>query len=473
MKGRLGTRVWVLVVMNAVALIAVLVLAYEAGALSGGLGLRDAGALGRSAGLALMGAMSVALVITLILILRLGSKVLKPVEELVAFSDRLTAGDYEGTLNTDAQDDFSLIAATLNEAASKLAGMKQAQQSQEDLRRSLAEICSVLNRAAQGEVSAHADTSHDDLSELVILINSVLGRFSDALDRVGNAASALSGSAGQILVSSEEMGVGANQQSQDLGKAIAGSQQIAGSLRQISTRLDAGVDSAQRALEAAEHGSHLLAETADGIQHIRASVQESGARLKALGDRSLEIYEIINVVNETNLMALNAAMEASRASDPAHGLEILAAELKKLSEHSRSVTRDIVALLKTLQSESNHALVAMEQGNREAELGARLTEQAGKALALISSMLHQSTELAEAVAAVANQQLQAIDTLGGSLQKAGSVARQAAQSARQIASGVEELGKISGALNQILGPQRMPVSSASAAGVGSTMFRAS
>lgn len=371
----------------------------------------------------------------------------------MAFTDRIAAADYEPPASTTAQDDFSVIAGSLNETSAKLADAQRVQQAQELLYQNLRELAATLERAAAGDASVRAITAYDELAEPVRLINSVLDRFAGVLLRVHRAASGLSASAGQILVSSEEMALDVSQQGQELSKAIGASQQAAGGLRQISARLDTGVEAAQRALEAASHGKDLLVETADGIQHIREALEETATRLKALGDRSLEIYDIINVVNETNLMALNTAVEASRASDAHQSLDLVA-ELNKLTEHSRNATRDVVALLKALQAESNHALTAMEQGNREANLGARLTESAVKSLGMVSAMLHDSAQMAETVAATAQEQVQAIESVDGSLQKASSISRQSSHCAQQISGAVEELVKISGQLNELLAQHR-------------------
>lgn len=455
MKGRLGSTIWTLVGVNAAALLAVLVLAYEAGAGSGGLGLRDAGALGRSSGFLLLGAMSVALATTLTLILRLGARVLKPVEELVAFSDRITAGDYEQPALTVTRDDFAIVAGGLIEASAKLADIQRIQAAQELLQQNLRELCGTLEKAAGGDTSVRAITAYEELAEPVRLINAVLDRFAGAIHRVTKAATGLSGSVGQILVSSEELGLDVSQQNQELGKAQAAATQVSAGLRQISSRLDGGVEAANRALEAASHGKDLLLETADGIQHVRGALEETATRLKALGDRSLEVYDIINVVNETNLMALNTAVEASRASDGHRTLD-LAAELNKLSEHSRNATKDIVALLKALQAESNHALAAMEQGNREVNLGARLTESAVKSLDMIHGLLQESTHMAEAVGAVAQEQVQTIETAAASLQKSTGISRQSGHCAQQITGALEDLVKISGQLNELVAQHRTP-----------------
>jgi methyl-accepting chemotaxis protein len=171
-------------------------------------------------------------------------------------------------------------------------------------------------------------------------------------------------------------------------------------MKQVSNNAEASAEAARRALDAAEQGNRAVRDTLEGMQRIRASVQATAKKIKSLGDRSLEISEIINVINDiteqTNLLALNAAIEAARAGEAGRGFAVVADEVRKLAEHSRSATKDIAALIKAIQAETNEAVVVMEDGTKEVEGGAQLADQAGRALDAISSVVRQSAELVHA-----------------------------------------------------------------------------
>src|SRR5258707_7640233 len=168
-------------------------------------------------------------------------------------------------------------------------------------------------------------------------------------------------------------------------------------MKQVSNNAEASAEAARRALDAAEQGNRAVRDTLEGMQRIRASVQATAKKIKSLGDRSLEISEIINVINDiteqTNLLALNAAIEAARAGEAGRGFAVVADEVRKLAEHNRNATKDIAALIKAIHAETNEAGVVMEERTKEVESGATLADQAGRAPGSIFKVGGQSTGL--------------------------------------------------------------------------------
>jgi len=454
MKGRLSARMWVLVLLNAVALVGVLVLAYSAGARSGGLAIQDVGALGRTAGLELLGAAFVAVAITLILIFRLDAKAVKPVDELLLLTDRMASGDTEARATAESGDDFAVIGTNMNQVAEKLAGVRQVEEQSEAARRSVWEVAGVLTQFADGKMDARATTENPVTAELAASVNRILDRYSELMLRVGTAATTVAANANQILVASEDGANGAAQQNQELNRTSAALQQITAALRQVSGRLSSQAESAAQSFEGVDKASRAAAESAEGMQRVRAALQDAGTKIKAMNDRALEIYEVINVVNETNLLALHGAIEASRGSEAGRSLDILSAELTKLSEHSRAATRDVVALLKGIQGDTNRAVVALDQGQREVEIGLRVAEQGAKSIGTVTALVKQTVEVAAAVSDATRQQVQAMEGLGGSLAKMASFNRQTSQAAAQTAGAVAELVKLSEQMNDVITKRR-------------------
>jgi methyl-accepting chemotaxis protein len=282
-------------------------------------------------------------------------------------------------------------------------------------------------------------------------VNFMLDNFTKVLERVRKAAIDVSTSANQILEAADDMTAGATQQDQEITNTSSAVEELTVSMKQVSNNAEASAEAARRALDAAEQGNRAVSDTLEGMQRIRASVQATAKKIKSLGDRSLEISEIINVINDiteqTNLLALNAAIEAARAGEAGRGFAVVADEVRKLAEHSRSATKDIAALIKAIQAETNEAVVVMEEGTREVEVGAGL---AGKALEAISSVVRQSAELVQEISLASKQQVRGTEGVANAMQIISGITRQTTQGAKQTAGTVGNMVKLSEQLNEAL-----------------------
>jgi len=456
MKGRLNSTIGLLVVVNLVALAAVLVLGYGAGAQSAGRSMFDLSAPGA---MRVLGAAAVALLVAVVLWFWLGSRVSQPVKQLVEFSERIGAGDYKARLAIESNDDFALAAENLNRTVERASRAISNQEGQENLQKSVTEFLTIVSQIARGDLTLRGKVTNDALGNVVDSVNYMLDNFTKVLERVRKAAIDVSSSANEILVSSEEMAAGATQQDQEITNTSSAVEELTVSMKQVSNNAEASAEAARRALDAAEQGNRAVRDTLEGMQRIRASVQATAKKIKSLGDRSLEISEIINVINDiteqTNLLALNAAIEAARAGEAGRGFAVVADEVRKLAEHSRTATKDIAALIKAIQAETNEAVVVMEEGTREVEVGARLADQAGRALDAISSVVRQSAELVQEISLASKQQVRGTEGVANAMQIISNITRQTSQGARQTARTVEQMVKLSEQLNEALSQFRV------------------
>jgi twitching motility protein PilJ len=461
MKGRLNSAMIGLVVVNLIATIVVFGLAYMAGAKSGGKMPWEFGALSSSALYLMLGAFGVLAIGSLFVLFRLSNSVSEPVKTLTEFAEQVGAGDFSVRLSEGGKDDFGYIAAYLNRAVAKAAKAVEDEEAQRALQRSVTEFLTIVSQIARGDLTLRGVVTSDALGNVVDSVNYMLDNFTQVLRRVRDAATDVSTSAGQILNASEAMAKGATQQDHEITNTSSAVEQLTVSMKQVSNNAEASAEAARRALDAAEQGNRSVHDTLEGMQRIRFSVQATAKKIKSLGDRSLEISEIINVINDiteqTNLLALNAAIEAARAGEAGRGFAVVADEVRKLAEHSRTATKDIAALIKAIQAETNEAVVVMEEGTREVEVGARLADQAGKALEAISAVVRQSAELVQEISMASKQQVRGTEGVANAMQIISSITHQTSQGARQTARSMELMVKMSEQLNEALAQFRVQV----------------
>src|SRR5271168_887517 len=446
MKSRLSSTIWTLVFATGAAFIAVVWLAYGAGRQSGGAALFE-GSPGSSLTIfaVILGLATVALVGW-----QLSSKLVGPVQELAEFSERLAAGDPRARADVHSSDELGYIAENLNRAVARVSKANNNQEASDSLQRSITELLNVINQVARGDLTMRGKVTNDALGNVTDSINYMLDNFMKVLERVRKAAMEVTACSNNILVAADEMQAGATQQDQEITNTSSAVEELTVSMKQVSNNAEA----ARRALDAAEQGNRAVRDTLDGMQRIRSSVQATAKKIKSLGDRSLEISEIINVINDiteqTNLLALNAAIEAARAGEAGRGFAVVADEVRKLAEHSRSATKDIAALIKAIQAETNEAVVVMEEGTKEVESGATLADQAGRALDAISNVVRQSAELVQEISLASKQQVRGTEGVAHAMQIISSITRQTTQGARQTASTVGNMVKLSEQLNEAL-----------------------
>ncbi len=453
MKDRVKSRVWWLVGINTVVLILVLGLAYGAGARSGGLSLLDFGALPQVAGLEFLAAVFLVAAVSITLLVQLGIKVVKPTRELVEVSERVMAGDYEANANV-TPDDYGVMAENWNRAAEMVAQAAGIKAGEETMRAELGELERVINQVARGDFSSRAKASQMELTAVVESFNALAETQARRMERVRALSADIAACTLQVLAASGEITNGAAEQEQITLSAAAAIAELTSSTQLVSEHATSSGGAARSALEVSGQGSSAVHEAEQAMQKIRTAMQATADKIKSLGERSLQIYEIINIIHETNLLALNAVLEFSRGAQAGLTQEIIASELRKLADHSRTSTRDIVSLLKSIQAESTEAVSVIEKGNRVAETGSHLIAQASRAFADITQELQQTSELVESIATASGEQLNGTERVAAAIQEIAANMRQYSAKSRQSAKIVEQVVRSSEQLTQVVNHAR-------------------
>jgi methyl-accepting chemotaxis protein len=243
-------------------------------------------------------------------------------------------------------------------------------------------------------------------------------------------------------------------QASSVAETSASIEQMVTSIQRVADTAKVLLDIANRSREEVVVGIQTMEKTTDGLNRTNKAIQSSAEIINVLGHRADDIGRIIEVIDDlaeqTNLLALNAAIEAARAGEAGRGFAVVADEVRKLAEHSRSATKDIAALIKAIQAETNEAVVVMEEGTKEVESGATLADQAGRALDAISSVVRQSAELVQEISLASKQQVRGTEGVAHAMQIISNITRQTSQGTRGTVATVSQLVKLSDQLNEAL-----------------------
>jgi twitching motility protein PilJ len=225
-------------------------------------------------------------------------------------------------------------------------------------------------------------------------------------------------------------------------------------VREVATTAEAAAGAARHTLEAARKGDQAVHDSLAGMQRIRGEVQIIAKKIKGLGDRSLEISEIVNLIEElashTNLLALNAAIEAAGAGESGLRFGVVADEIRKLAERAAKAAKDVSSLIRNVQADTQEAVVAMEEGTREVEAGYQMTIRAEEHLKEIAGMSTKSAELAQGISRTSAQQVDSVEGVARAMQSIAQVAVDTEQAVLQTRRTVEDLVKLADELTRSL-----------------------
>ncbi|MDP2133251.1 MAG: methyl-accepting chemotaxis protein [Sulfuritalea sp.] len=282
---------------------------------------------------------------------------------------------------------------------------------------------------------AIADSVNYTVEELAVLVR----RINDAAERVTSASSAAQSTSNDLLAATKV-------QSEEIRSANAAVLEMAKSMKTVSASALESARVANASLEAAQKGASAVSNSISGMNEIRTQIQETSKRIKRLGESSQEIGEIVELISDiteqTNVLALNAAIQAASAGEAGRGFSVVAEEVQRLAERSGEATKQIAAIVKTIQTDTNDAVAAMEHSTQGVVEGAKLSDAAGQALNEISSVSQDLARLIQTISSDTQAQADIATKVAASMQDILRITGQTTTSTQQTAVSIGELTEL-------------------------------
>ena len=362
-------------------------------------------------------------------------RISKPIGAVVRIAERVGQGDLSKLGPVTSRDEIGQLAHTFNDTVVRLRSLVQTEaerdderRTRENLQRNITRFLDTATEIAQGDLSKRGDVTSDILGSVVDAINVMVDELGALIKDVRQSARQVSGSANDLIVTMDQMTAGAQAQSREAMGVSSAMEELTLSVRQVAENAEASASAARLTLDSAQKGGDAVKVGLVGMQRIRGEVQGISKKIKTLADRSLEISEIVNTIEEissqTNLLALNAAIEAAGAGEAGLRFAVVAEEVRKLAERSAKAAKDIVVLIKTIQTETQEAVIAMEDGTKEVESGYRTAVQTGESLRDIGDISKKSAELAQDISLATQQQVRGVESVAVAVQSIAGVAVQ-------------------------------------------------
>jgi len=296
---------------------------------------------------------------------------------------------------------------------------------------------------AEGDLSIHASVTENFTGAIADSINFAIDQMRGLVSNINNLSVQVAGAATETQSTAGNLSKAAENQAKEIGAATQAINEMAVSIDQVSSNAAESAAVAERAVDIANNGSHVVQATIQGMDTIRGQIQETSKRIKRLGESSQEIGDIVSLINDiadqTNILSLNAAIQASMAGDAGRGFAVVADEVQRLAERSSAATKQIAALVKTIQTDTNEAVISMEQTTSEVVGGAKRAQDAGVALEEIEGVSTSLAELIQNISNAARQQAVSAGHVSNTMTVIQEITAQTVNTTEQTASSIGQL----------------------------------
>jgi len=312
------------------------------------------------------------------------------------------------------------------------------------------------SKLAEGDLTAKVPTTgNDELARVGASFNLMAQNISDLIGQVNAACSVVNQNANALSTSAAQVSESSRQQSQRATEAAGSVEQFNSAFKEIAATSENIVSAVNKARDLSKHGDQVVANVTQGITRVAKTVNESAEVIADLGQRSNQIGQILAVIkdiaDQTNLLALNAAIEAARAGEQGRGFAVVADEVRKLAERTTAATSEISIMVGGIQEDTGRAVVSMRQSSSDVHEGVTLANQAGQALQDIASSVQQVAEMMGQIANATHAQSGVSEALTLTVEEIARMADENSHAIEHAASASQEMVSCSANLQHIVG----------------------
>ena len=317
-----------------------------------------------------------------------------------------------------------------------------------------------LSSLADGDLTVQATVTEDITGAIADSINYAIEALRELVSTISGSAITLDAAAKQTQASAGHLAKASVAQSKQIVLASESVAAMAASTEEVSGNAERSSDVARHSVDVAHKGGDAVRRTIDGMNAIRETIQETSKRIKRLGESSQEIGNIVELINDiaeqTNILALNASIQASMAGESGRGFAVVADEVQRLAERAANATKQIEVLVRTIQADTNEAVVSMERSTTDVVGGALLAENAGAALEEIEQVSNQIASLVQNISASSRQQASAAQNIARNMQVLREISSQTAENSAATSNSVGKLAELSAQLRKSVAGFRLP-----------------
>lgn len=342
------------------------------------------------------------------------------------------------------------------------ASLEQAKSQHQSNQTAIMRLLDELGDLADGDLTVSATVTEDFTGAIADSINFSIEQLRTLVTTINETAVQVSAAAQETQATAMHLAEAAEHQAQEIAGASAAVNEMAVSIDQVSSNAADSAAVAERSVQIANKGNEIVQSTIAGMDNIREQIQDTSKRIKRLGESSQEIGDIVSLINDiadqTNILALNAAIQASMAGDAGRGFAVVADEVQRLAERSSAATKQIEALVKTIQTDTNEAVISMEQTTAEVVRGAHLAQDAGVALEEIEQVSKSLAELIQNISNAARQQASSAGHISNTMNVIQEITSQTSAGTTATAKSIGNLAEMATTMRNSVAGFKLPES---------------
>ena len=379
-------------------------------------------------------------------------------QDLKAQFEVLRTGNFDAQATVYSQDEFGLLAANFNtmvKGLSETTGEAQRkaleqEQAKEELQRQVIRLLDDVEGAARGDLTVQAEVSADVLGAVADSFNLTIHNLREIIQQVKTAAQQVNQGATDSEAFARDLSSDALRQAEQLAVTLNSVQVLTDAIQRVAESAKEAETVARSASATAQKGGEAVDRTVEGIMEIRQTVAETTRKVKRLAESSQEISKIVALISQiasrTNLLALNASIEAARAGDAGRGFAIVADEVRQLADRIAKALKEIEQVVRQIQTETGSVMTAMEEGTQQVIQGTNLAEQAKKSLNDIVQVSNRIDTLVRSITADTVQQTETSRQVASVVQSVELTAQETSQEAQRVSGSLQSLAGVAGDL---------------------------
>ena len=378
--------------------------------------------------------------------------------QTAACADLIAAGDFSANINPRSEADA--LGQSLANMIEKLRSRIQTEEERGCLQQSILKLLGEVSEVAAGDLTVQAEVTPETTGAIAEAFNSMTKELRSLIKQVKDVTFQVSSSANQINDTTEQLARGSEAQASQISLTTQAIAQMALQIQEVSSNASLSAQVAGDALGNARYGTQAVQDNIGAMISIRRQVQETAKRIKKLGERSQEISQIVNLIDDlsdrTSLLALNASLQASAAGEAGNGFALVADEVERLAERSNRLTNQIAALTQTIQAETKDVVASMEETIHEVVVGSTLADRAGQALVEIEQVSTRLAELIESISESAKRQAHSSEDISQAMANISKVTELVQIGSKRAADSVKRLVELSDDLRGSVAPFKLP-----------------